>query len=167
MISIEELKIEVAVSLRAFRIDRWQEFVIGKNVSFQFVIEQFGVIVCTINPDDRAFVENKLKERFRDWRFVFVSTLDNMAEAKDEILWALMRSGYMKWLRYTYEREYKYMFNTTNIARKIVDKRLEVWGAKEKYKFLVEDTIDGMKQPISRLISTEPAFFDEMPEEEN
>ena len=53
-----------------------------------------------------------------------------------------------------------------NLGRRIIEKRLEIWGDKPKYKFLVEDNKSVLQHGAMRELTTDPGFFDYMPEEE-
>jgi hypothetical protein len=116
---------------------------------------------------DYAQVSNAIGDQYKDWRVIYLTTNDNMLNKKYEVLWALMRGGYMKWLRYTYPRQVKSVLNgPEELGRKIMEERLRIWNDKPKYKWLVEDTRLAFKNGILRELTNDPSFFDYMPEEE-
>ncbi len=163
--TMHELTARLEENLRALMVEYRKESLI-KDISVQFVVEKFGVIVCGINRLDYKLIDTAIGDQYEGWRVVYVTTYDDLNEKKDEVLWAMMRSGYMAWLRHhsTESRFRGLMFNG-NLAHKIIDKRLELWGDSPKYRYLVEsDRFAKGQGRISEYLSKEPGFFDYMPE---
>ena len=137
-----------------------------KGIATHFAINDFGVMVCCINRTDYAQVNQSSSDLFDDWRLVYIATGDNMIEKKYELLWNLMKGGYMKWLRYKYPIQLKRVLDgPENLGRRIIEERLKVWGNKAKYVFLIEDNKAVLKNGILRELKNDPGFFDYMPEE--
>ncbi len=161
-----ELEAELGAILSALRLEYKKTSVI-EGISVQYIIDTFGVIVCGINRVDYALVDQALDKEYKDWRFVYVTTFDNINEKRYEIVWALMRSGYLSWLRQSLtDSQFKRLMFDSNFANKILEKRLEIWGDKPKYRHLVSSDLFAKGQGrISEFLSKEPGYFDYMPEE--
>lgn len=145
---------------------QFRKFNIIRGISTQFVIENFGFIVCCINRSDYMQVSDALNTQFVNWRILYITTNDNITEKKEEVLWELMRCGYMKWLRYTFPRQVKNVLNgPENIGFKIIKERLRIWNDKPKYKFLIDDNKSALLNGVLRELANDPSFFDYMPEE--
>lgn len=159
--SLEELDSEVMITFRTLMLS-FKKINVVKNVSTQFVCEDFGVIISTINRDDYTFVRDAVMTSFPDYRYVFVSTQDNLLEAKDEIIWALMQGGFMRYIRITHQRQFNNLVRD-GFGNKIINERLKRWGDKPKYKFLIDENIKAKQVPTNMIITDDPAFFDYMP----
>ena len=163
---LTELEQEATIVLSQLRV-KHRKINLVRGISTQLVVDDFGLIVCCINRVDYAQVSNTVLEQYKDWRVVYLTTNDNILEKKFEILWNLMRCGYMKWLRYTYPRQIKSILNGTDeLGRRIIEERLRIWGTKPKFKWLAEDNRVAFHNGILRELTNDPSFFDYMPEEE-
>jgi hypothetical protein len=164
--NLTELEEHVSIMLNQLRV-KYRKLSLMKGVSSQLIVDDFGLIICCINRVDYAQVNEAVSDQFKGWRAVFVTTNDNLSIKKNEVLWSLMRGGYMKWLRYTFPRQIKNVLNgPDDLGRKIIEERLRIWGEKPKYKFLVEDNREAFRSGILRELTNDPSFFDYMPEEE-
>jgi hypothetical protein len=163
---LKELEEYISIMLNQLRVSSRVTSVM-RGVSSQFIIEDFGLIICCIDRVDYAQASNSVNENFRDWRAVYITTNDDLVEVKDKILWVLMRGGYMKWLRYNFPRQVKNtLVGVDNLGRKIITERLRLWNNKPKYKFFIEDNLLALKNGVQRELVNDPSFFDYMPEEE-
>ena len=164
--SMHELEAEVGAILGALRLE-YKKISIVEGISTQFVVNTFGVIVCAINRADYTVVDQGLEKDYKGWRIVYLTTFDNINEKRYEIIWALMRSGYLTWLRQNVtDSQFKRLMFDGNFANKILEKRLEIWGDNPKYKFLVGSDMFAKGQGrISEFLAKEPGYFDYMPEE--
>lgn len=132
-----------------------------------YAIADFGVVIACMNRQNYAHVQVDMKSNFKDWRHVFIAVEDEIHEIKYNILWDLMRCGYMKWLRHKYPRALnKVLFGVDNLGNLIINKRLSIWKNKPKYKFLIEDNELVKKAGPLRELAHDPSFFDYMPEED-
>jgi hypothetical protein len=161
-----ELEQQIAVLLRSFFISS-RKINLIKGVSVQFIIDDFGVIVCGINRVDYVQIDDAVNNQFPGWRVVYITTNDRMLDKKYDVLWALMRGGYMRWLRFNYPRQVKnVLMGPDNLGQRIIDERLRIWGDQPKYRFLVEDNkivrINGLLREFTR----DQGFFDYMPEDD-
>lgn len=164
--SLIELEASVTDMLRGFMV-RFKHQIATKGISSYFIIDDFGAVVCCINRIDYAQVNDKVSEQFKGFRFIYLTDSDNVVESKYKVLWTLMRGGYMKWLRYNYPRQIKNVLNgTDNLAKKIIEERLRLWADKPMYRFFIDDNKAALKGNMSRELSSDPSFFDYLPEEE-
>jgi len=162
--SLQELVIDVGIMLKQLRLE-FTEISLLRNITSQFVINDFGTIVCCLDKASYTQIDSKLIDEYSGWRKVFISPIDKLEEAKLEVLWALMRSGYMKWLRYTYPRQVKSILNgTDNLGNRIIAERLRIWNNEPRYKFLINDNMEVKRSGLIMEISRDPGFFDYMPE---
>lgn len=160
--SFRRLTYDVGIMLGALKVPYNITSVI-KNITTQYVIEDFGVVVSVINPGDYGYVNEALDKIFKDYSKVFISERDNISEKRYETIWQLMRSGYMKWLRSTYPAQFPSLLEAGNLGNLIIDERLHIWGNKPKYKYLIQDNLAAKEAGFRRVLSQDPSFFDYMP----
>jgi hypothetical protein len=160
--SLRRTTYDVGAMLGAFRVPYNITSVI-KNITTQYIIEDFGVVISVINPGDYGTVNERLDTVLKDYRKIFVSSNDDLNEKRYEIIWSLMKSGYMKWLRYTYPSQFPNIMETDNLGGRIIDERIARWGNVPKYRYLVEDSISAKNVGFRQLLSRDPSFFDYMP----
>jgi len=156
-----ELESEIEIILRSLRVN-FRKVNLVKNVSVQFICEDFGVIVNAINRSDYAYINKVTMENFPNYRYMYISTFDNLLEAKEEMVWTLMQSGYMKFIRVNFIRQFTELI-LDNFGNKIIDERLKRWGDQPKFKFFVEENKEARQLPVTMVLATDPAFFDMMP----
>jgi len=162
---LTEVEINVGIMLNSFRVQFKK--VISKGLFTLLVVDDFGLVVCIVERSDYTYVSEKINKLYPDWRYVFISTEDNLIEVKHELLWALMRSGYMRWLRHAFPRQVKnVLIGADNLGNLIIEKRLKTWRNKPKYKFMIDDNKSVLKNGLMRELSDNPGFFDYIPEEE-
>jgi len=164
--TIKELEAKLGAILSALRIEYKKVYLI-KDISVQFILERFGMIVCGINRMDYKLIDIAVADQYEGWEVIYTTTDDNMDEKREEILWSLMRCGYLTWLRHNHtSSQFKKLMFDGNLALKIINKRLEIWGDLPKYRYLVEcDTFAKGQGRISEYLSKEPGYFDHMPRE--
>ncbi|RLI65977.1 MAG: hypothetical protein DRO67_01855 [Candidatus Asgardarchaeum californiense] len=134
-----------------------------KNITTQFIIEQFGVVISVITPGDYGVVSEKVSTLLKDYRQIFITEKDDLSEKRYEIVWELMRSGYMKWLRLSYKSQFPILIDTDNLGNRIIDERLRIWANKSKYMYFIKDNIEAKKVGFRQVLSQDPSFFDYMP----
>jgi hypothetical protein len=163
--TIQELEQQVGIILNHLMVSS-RKINLMKGMSIQFLIEDFGVIVCCINRMDYTQVGDAVSDEYEGWRKVFISTQDDLREAKYEIIWSLMRGGYMKWLRMTYPRQIRnVLIGVDNLGKRIIDERLRIWKDRPMHKFWIEDNKFVQQNGILQELARDPGFFDYMPEE--
>jgi len=156
-----EMEGEVAITLQSLRVPSKKTSVV-KEVSTQFVCDDFGTIVSVINRADYGYINKVVKQQYPNHRYVYISTYDNMTEKRDEIIWSLMEGGFMTYIRQNFPRQFQRLI-TDGFGNKIIKERLRRWADKPMYKFFIEDNIKAKDVPVTMILATEPAFFDYMP----
>lgn len=159
--SLETLDGEITITLRTLRVP-FKRINVVKQISTQFICEDFGVIVSSINRDDYTFVRDAVAAAYPNYRYVFIATNDNLVEAKDEVIWALMQGGFLRYVRINYSRQFNNLI-MEGFGQKIINERLRRWGDQPKYKFLIEENKKVLNLPTNMIITNDPAFFDYMP----
>lgn len=160
--NMEELEIELDLMVHALKLNN-KKTTLGRNVAVQYVVDDFGVVLCGIDRPDYKFVSETLSNRFEGYRFIYITTNDNMFEKKDEVVWDLMRSGYMKWIRTTYPREFKNLIVMGDYGSKIIRERLRLWADQPKYGFFIQDNLGAKQVPTNYILAHDSSFFDYMP----
>ena len=166
MDSLDIIKTEIKATLHSLGLSGWEQLTLGHGVAEQYSIKAFGVVVCVVDAENINFVANKLYEFFSGWRVLYVTSIKELEDKKNDLLWELARSGYLKWLRLTNYRRFYNLLNTSNLANKIIKKRLSIYGDKQKYAFLKQEDESALKTSTVHLLSMDPAFFDFVPEED-
>jgi len=164
---MDELEANLNATLVALKVN-YKKIGLMKNIANLFLIDSFGVLVCTMYRKDYTLVATALKDSYKDWRVIYIVVQDNFLEKKDEIIWELMRSGYLKWLRTERcsDSEFRRMMFNGGFANKLINKRLKLYGDAPKYRYLrLCDEFAKGQGRISEYLSKEPAFFDFMPEQ--
>jgi len=121
------------------------------NNKAKFTINMFGVIIL-FNSSEIANVDG--------WEVVYVDEDEHFESKRMDIIWTLMRSGYMCYLRMEYEPIFKDLLINRGWDRKIINKRLELWGDQAKYGWLVKLNTEALTQPTTFMLSSNPGFFD-------
>lgn len=165
MKDLRSLESDVSIILHNFMV-KHRKINLIRDISVQFIIDDFGLIVCCMNRMDYMQANEMINTQFSGWRTIFISTGDNLLEKKYEILWDLMRCGYMKWLRTTYPRQIKRVLNgPDNLGNRIINERLRIWANKPKFRYLIEDNKIAIRNGVLRELTNDSSFFDFMPEE--
>ena len=159
---IQELEIEINAALAALQLKQ-NKISIVKDVSVQFVIEDFGTIVCGINRVDYTEVKKIIDAHFDGYRIIYITTNDNMSEKRYEVVWELMTAGYMRWIRFEHPRLFNNLINIDNFGNKIISERLARFGSKAKHKYLIEQNEWARRNSGTYILSMDPGFYDMMP----
>lgn len=162
--TLDELETQLKVMLHAFRVGYKIDRLI-KSITFQFVVNDFGLVVSGVVGGDCKLISSSVEQAFPNYRKIFILDTDNLLEAKDRVLWALMQGGYVSWLRDTYYRDFKNIITMQEFGKKIINQRLKIWAGKEKYKYLIEYNESALRQSATYMLSIDPSFYDYMPEE--
>ena len=116
------LEANVHATLIALRVD-YKKIELMKHIANLFLIDTFGVVVCTMYRKNYKLVDTALKEAYKGWRIVYIVVQDNFLEKKNEIVWKLMRSGYLRWLRNNCsDSQFRRMMFEGGFADKILNK---------------------------------------------
>lgn len=167
MMGIEELKDELKIYLKILGISEWEHLTLGHGTAHQFVIEQFGIVLCALEQDDIKLVATKIYEFYKDYRITYVTPDDDLNKKKEDILWDFTRGGYIRWLRINYPRKFNQTIVDQGLGTKLLKERIAGYKNKPKYNFWIEEDKDALKTPTSYLLSIEPGFFDFLPEKED
>jgi hypothetical protein len=162
MYSLEELYTEIEILLSTFML-QYKKVTLSGNSSDIYVVHELGMILVGIDPLDYSYIMQKLLDKFPGYRYYILSCDDSLLDKKDEILWDLMRSGYIRYIRYKFQRQFNNMIQQ-GLGRKIITERLRIWGNTPKYKYLVEENRRCLDVAAPYLVAQDPAFFDFMPE---
>ena len=157
-LEIELNNIIIALQLRSNKIS------VVKNVSVQFVIAEFGTVICGINRIDYSEVKKVIDTHFDGYRILYVTTNDDLSAKRYEIIWELMTAGYMRWLRFEYTRLFTNLITVENFGIKIITERLKRFNGKVKYKYIIEQNEWAMRNAGTYILSIDPGFYDMMPE---
>lgn len=160
--TMKRLEDDIVLMLHVLKVDYKKESLI-KGISVQFIIDVFGTIVCGLNRADYKIVDDQVRQNYPGWRVVYITTYDNLLEKKDDVIWALMRGGYMKYIRTTYPRAFKELITFQEFGKKIINKRLEIWNNQPCYRYLIEDNEDAKLNPVTYILALEPSFYDYLP----
>lgn len=162
--TIKVLTGEIKEMLSAYKVP-YKMVNIGSNLPEVFLIDTFGIIVIGLDRKDYSFIYNKIIELYPGYRMVYISTTSDILKKKDDLLWNLMRSGYMRYIRTNFPNQFKTLIINYGLGRKIINKRLEIWDDAPMYKFLIEENKSILNQAESYVLSIDPSFYDYMPEE--
>jgi len=160
-IPFAEMEAEVSITLQSLRVPV-KKLSVAPEVSVQFISKGFGTIVSVINRADYGFINKLLRESYPNYRYVYVSTYDNLIEKRDEIVWALMEGGFMTYIRENFPRQFNRLI-ADGFGAKIIRERLRRWADRPMYKFFIDENIKAKDVPTTMVLSMEPAFFDYMP----
>jgi hypothetical protein len=160
-IPFEEMEAEIGITLQSLRVPTKKSSVVP-GVSIQFVSDDFGTVVSVINRDDYSYINGMVQAKFPEYRYVYISTFDNLREKRDELIWSLMEAGFMTYIRQNYPRQFQHLI-TDGFGNKIIRERLRRWANKPMFKFLIEENTKAMNVPVTMVLAAEPAFFDSMP----
>lgn len=159
---LESLGVDITVLLRTMRVT-YRKLDLLKSMSTIFELNTFGILVVGLSVKDYGQVVTTLNNRYKEHTVVYVTSEDSLVEKKEELFWELMRSGYMTYLRSNYPRQFKDMISLQNLDKRIINKRLEIWGDKDRYKWLVEENKAALNESTSFVLSMNPGFYDYMP----
>lgn len=160
--SLRSVTYDVGVLLGALKVT-YNVTNVLKHITTQYVISDFGVVVSVVSAGDLGVVSERVEKSFDGWRHIYITSADNVNEKRYEVIWDLMRSGYMRWLRYIYSARFLNIIETDNLGGRIIEERLRIWGLQNKYKFLIEDNLEAKKIGFRRMLTQDPSFFDYMP----
>ena len=120
-----------------------------------FEIPMFGTKIYFIESD--AALTPVME---RGWRIVSVRPNNSFEEKKMEIFWELMKSGYIHYLRTEVPRTFKAMIAQQGWDKKIIEKRLEIYGNDPKYNYWRNLNQWALKEASTYVLSMDPGFFD-------
>lgn len=162
---LQELDTHIKVMLNTFRVAAKKINVLKKSAII-FLVEDFGTLICGIDRADYDQINTVVEEQFKNWRYVYITTQEDVSKKKYEVLWELMRGGYMKWLRTTHPHQVRNtLTGIDGLGNRILKERLRIWANRPKYRYLIDDTESVLQYGVLRELSHDPGFFDYMPNE--
>jgi len=162
--TLEELETHISIMLKNLQVSFRKVYLMHGN-ALQFNVEDFGLVICAIDKLDYQQAKSAVDRGFSGYRELYITTDDRLEEKRYEVIWELMKCGYMKYIRVHFNRQFKHLMSMQNFGNRIIDRRLEIWADRPKYRFLIADNEDAKKHPTTYILATEPSFFDYMPEE--
>jgi len=161
---IIDLVTEVKIILKALHVP-YKVINLGRDLPEACLVSIFGTVVMGIDGKDYSYAISKLNAEYKGFRIFFITPVDNLIEKKDELIFDLMRSGYMRYIRITYPRQFNGLIKDYGYGRKIVNERLRIWGDLPRFQFLVEENKLALEdQSEVYIMSVDPSFYDYMPE---
>jgi len=100
------------------------------------------------------------------WRIVNIMPSDSLEEKRIEVIWELMRAGYMHYLRTEAPRTFKELIVNKGWDKRIINKRLELYGDDPKYNYWRDLNQWALKESSTYILALEPGFFDFLLDEE-
>lgn len=159
---LTELEYDIEEMLYAFKLV-YKKMSVVKNISVQYLIEDFGLIVCGIDRKDYSNVNDAVQNVYEGWKLFHITTNESAVDKKDELIWELMRAGYMSWIRQSFPRQFKSLMLDQNFSLKIITERLRIWNNEPRFRFFVEQNLAAKNQATSYILSIDPGFYDYMP----
>lgn len=163
MTSQIELVSDVKILISALHLP-YKIVSLSKDLPEAYLIDLFGTVVMGIDRRDYSHILSTLHMTYKGNRLFFITTSDNFTEKKDELIFELMRSGYMRYIRIKFPVQFKGLISNYNYGRKIIKERLKVWGDLDKFKFLAAENREALNQSDNYIMSVDPSFYDYMPE---
>jgi hypothetical protein len=160
----DELETEIEVTLRLLKLN-YKKIYLKKNFCAQFFIEDFGMVICCMERKRYREIKDLMENNYSGWRAVYLAVGEEVKEEKENIIWELARGGYFKWVRLNYPRQFNNFIIMEGFGKKIIKERLRIWAGREKYRFLIADNEDALRNSETYILSTEPSFYDYIPEE--
>ena len=150
-IKIEDIETVLYSLLTQFKVGYSIE---GYSNGNMIKVGGFGLKILFVTG---AEFENKV---LKDWRIVWVYPDFTLDEAKDKIIWGLVKGGYFHYLRMNYKRTFDQMFYFQNWGNRLAKYRKKIYKDLPKYNYLRELNNDAMGSPTSYVLSIDPGFYD-------
>jgi hypothetical protein len=163
--NLEMLAKELETMLKALRVP-YKKTVVIKNVSQQFICDVFGLIVSATTDADIDYVHDALIGKIPNYRYYFITSLTNIQKARQDLIWALAEGGYLYFIRSNFPRQFNELVTMQDFGNKIITERLYRWKNLPKYRYLIEENERARRLSATMVMSTEPSFFDYMPEKQ-
>ena len=131
----------------------------NERLTNELTIERFGLKIIYVPSD----VEEQTVIKKDSWRrlYIYENELEsNIFAQKDRIIWELMKAGYMRYLRMEYPNIFRRQIALNGWDRKIIEKRLEMYGDKPKYNYLRELNQEALGTAAGYILSVDPGFYD-------
>ena len=149
--NVEEVVQMLFVLVSQFNISYKQQN-IGKSAIFE--IQKFGVKIVYL--DGQEFDKRVLD----GWYVAWIHPDYDLKEAREKIVWALVRGGYFHYLRTAYKKTFGSMISSQGWDRLLIEYRMKLFKNEPKYAYQREINEDAIKMSPSYLMSLDPGFFD-------
>jgi len=109
----------------------------------------------------------KYEENNDEWNIVIVYPIHEQKDVRERIIWALAKGGFFHYLRHNYPNTFNKMLagrEGEDWHRKIINKRLALFGKKPKYAYFKELNGEGLVESSMAVLSLDPGFYDFIPE---
>lgn len=163
-INVKEAGEEVSSILMALRV-QFRELHLLKDMSTQFLCEQFGTIIsCLIHYKYIEHIEETLNKLYPNYRYIYLTDFSNIVEVREQIIWALARGGFFRHVRSVFPKQFTDLVTLQSYGERIIQKRLEFWADRPKYKYLIEENRMAREMSAIAVLARDPSFFDYIPE---
>ena len=161
--ALVNLDTEIKIMLKALKL-QFKAASLIKDVALTYQINMFGTVVCVMtNRYDYDIVADIANENFKGWNIFYIALQDSLLEKKEELIWELMRGGYMRWLRYEYQLHFKQILTMQNLGLKIIKERLRRFNDEPRFTYHIESNKWAQGQTVTYILAMDPGFFDYMP----
>ncbi len=162
--TLNTLEVELEAIVSSLHVQYKKQQLLNE-FSVQFLIEDFGVLLCGLHAADYSTLKDTVDRLFPSYRVVYVAVADSLLDKKEEIIWELVRSGYIRQIRLLYPTQFKNLLLNQDFGKQIINKRLKVWGDRAAYRYYVSENKEALNCNVNYLLTVDPSFFDYMPEE--
>lgn len=119
-----------------------------------FTIEKFGTKVVFM--DGQEFSDKELE----GWNVGYVHPDYEIKKAVEKVFLALMRGGYIHYLRMNYPRTFKSIMTFEGWDKIIRDRRKEIYSKYPKYNYWLELNQLADMVPTTEAIAKDPSIYD-------
>lgn len=151
MIATDELDNIVFVLLNQFNIQTKKQ-VIETNVVYE--VPQFGTKIIFMDGQhfDKKFVEG--------WHVAYIFPDFDSAEARNKIVWALVKGGYFHYLRNHFKNTFNHMLHSEGWDRALVEHRKKSYKDVPKFAYWRDLNNKLGDVTFNYTLSIDPSFFD-------
>lgn len=149
--NLEETKQILYVLLDQFNIDYKQQLY-GNSAIFDVV--KFGTKIVYLDGQtfDRKILDG--------WHVGWVHPDYTVTEAREKIVWALVRGGYFHYLRNNYKNTFAKLLSSQGWDRLLINYRLKQFKNDPKFNYLRDINSTALTTASSYVIAMDPGFFD-------
>jgi hypothetical protein len=153
MVSTDDLDQILFTLLRQFRVE-FDRHAVGESVIY--TVPTFGTKVIYLNGQEFS------KKELDGWNVGYVHPDFDIIEAKQKVVWALVRGGYFHYLHHNFKNTFNKILNDQGWDKALMVYRDTIYKDIPKYAYYRELNDFARKQPSSYILSIDPAFFDFM-----
>jgi len=127
---------------------------------YELTIERFGTKIIFVPNSEEDNPDFYKKDK---WRRIYINEADlesDLLAQKETIIWGLMEAGYMRYLRMEYPNIFRRQISLNGWDRKIIEKRLKMYGNKPKYNYLRQLNQEALGTAAGYVLSMDPGFYD-------